>query len=122
MFCPKCKSEFIEGITICSDCHIPLMETLPKEKDPIHPSDLVCLKTFMYRHEAEIEKGLLEANGIDSLILGDDAGGLRPEIGMGFGINLMVRQDELKTAQEILDNSENNSESDTEDNENKDDK
>lgn len=28
MWCPKCKNEYVRGITECADCHIPLVETL----------------------------------------------------------------------------------------------
>ena len=30
-FCPECKAEYREGFTKCSDCHIPLTDTLPDE-------------------------------------------------------------------------------------------
>ena len=26
-YCPKCDMEFIDGITVCSDCHGPLVES-----------------------------------------------------------------------------------------------
>ena len=28
MYCPSCKSEFIDSITICSDCNITLVENI----------------------------------------------------------------------------------------------
>lgn len=32
-WCPKCKSEYREGITECADCKIPLMDELPPESE-----------------------------------------------------------------------------------------
>jgi hypothetical protein len=29
MFCPKCKVEYTRGVRECSDCHLPLVESLP---------------------------------------------------------------------------------------------
>lgn len=33
MICPKCKSEYIEGITKCADCGVDLVNDLPEEAD-----------------------------------------------------------------------------------------
>ncbi len=33
MWCPKCKTEYQDGITQCAECHTPLVEELPVEID-----------------------------------------------------------------------------------------
>jgi hypothetical protein len=33
MFCPYCKAEYRSGFTECSDCQVPLVETLPGNQD-----------------------------------------------------------------------------------------
>ena len=33
MWCPKCKSEFRDGVTSCVECNTPLVEKLPQEVD-----------------------------------------------------------------------------------------
>jgi len=38
-------------------------------------SDIICIKTYQYRHEAESAVGTLEANGISAFASGDDYGG-----------------------------------------------
>ena len=30
-WCPKCKCEYVEGITVCADCECELVEKLPEE-------------------------------------------------------------------------------------------
>ena len=30
-YCPKCKTEYREGVSECADCHVPLVESLPEE-------------------------------------------------------------------------------------------
>ena len=37
MWCPKCKNEYIDGITTCVDCGCELVDELPEEIDPDEP-------------------------------------------------------------------------------------
>jgi hypothetical protein len=34
MFCPKCKSEYVKGITVCKECNVPLVDNLPEKEGP----------------------------------------------------------------------------------------
>lgn len=66
-------------------------------------TDLIVVRTFSQRFEAEIAEGLLAAEGIDSLISADDCGGQRPDLSMRMGgVQLIVRQEEFERANQIL--------------------
>jgi len=63
----------------------------------------VILKTFMYRHEAEMAKGLLEDNSIEAIISADDMGGYRPHLSLSMGnVRLLVRSQDFERARDIL--------------------
>lgn len=63
--------------------------------------DLVTVKSFSNRIEANIAKGFLEQNGILAAIAGDDQGGVHFPF-KPFGIKLLVRETELNEAHELL--------------------
>jgi hypothetical protein len=64
--------------------------------------ELVAVRTFISESEAEIAKGALTAFGIESLLSHDDCGGQRPHLNLTGGIRLLVRPEDLKTAEEAL--------------------
>ncbi|HET9267051.1 MAG TPA: DUF2007 domain-containing protein [Vicinamibacterales bacterium] len=64
--------------------------------------DLVTVRTFLNHIEADLAKGALEAAGIESAISADDAGGTRPHLWVGTGVRLLVRQEDVERAVEIL--------------------
>jgi hypothetical protein len=59
---------------------------------------------FTTRAQAELARGLLSANGFDAMVLTDDAGGMRPDMGYGIGGTVVVVPDEqLADALVVLD-------------------
>ena len=108
MFCPGCKSEYLEGITVCADCSVPLVEQLPEEAGQHlatpQMKDLVTFKRFPRHHEAEVAKGLLVANGIDAIVSWDDWGHISPQRNEKYkqGIRLMIREENIKKAEDVF--------------------
>ncbi len=62
----------------------------------------VVLRTFMNEAEARIAAAALEAHGIDSHVMADNAGGALPAMSVIFPIRLIVRQEDASLAAEII--------------------
>ena len=62
------------------------------------------IRTFSGETEAQIAQAALEANGIDSTLLRDDAGGMMPWLQWLHPIRLVVSEEDSAAAIEILDN------------------
>ncbi len=72
------------------------------EEPPVNP-DLVPVKSFPYRVEAERAQQVLQAAGIASLVRGDDAGGWAPHLSFaGGGVTLFVDRQDYDRATEVL--------------------
>ena len=65
-----------------------------------HP-ELVVIRTFANRIEAELAQSALEAGEVESLIQADDAAGEAPGLWL-HGVRLLVRADDAAHAAEIL--------------------
>jgi hypothetical protein len=64
--------------------------------------DAVVLETFSNRIEAEMAAGILEAEGIEAMVMADDAGGTYPMLQFIRGVKLMVAAEDKAQAKEIL--------------------
>jgi len=60
---------------------------------------LVTVATFPSAADAQIAKGILDEEGIESMIRSDDAGGMYPAIG---GAELLVRSEDGVRANDAL--------------------
>ena len=64
--------------------------------------DAIVLETFSNRIEAEMAAGLLESEGIEAMVMADDAGGTYPMLQFVRGVRLMVFKEDEARAREIL--------------------
>ena len=69
-------------------------------------SDIVCVKTYMYEHKAQLAVEELAAHGIKSFIKRDDCGGWWPGLHPFPGLKIMVNKSDEEQALEILENIE----------------
>ncbi len=58
MFCPKCRTEYKEGITVCADCGTQLVAELPPE--PPETPELVTVLTTGDLSSVALAKSILE--------------------------------------------------------------
>ncbi len=65
MFCPKCKSEYVAGIKICSNCQVDLVDSLEDQGEDVYEyQDLVSVYGPADAGAMAIAKSLLEDEGI----------------------------------------------------------
>jgi hypothetical protein len=66
-------------------------------------TNLVVVRTFNSRPEADMAVSALDAAGIDAMIRADDSGNMRPSVAWaGVGFEVVVRIDDSEAAHAIL--------------------
>jgi len=98
MFCPECKSEFIEGIATCPECDVQLVDELPPEPEPEFVDYREVLGTY---NPADIAflKSILDSEGIAYFFKGEHFMYMRP---LADPVRLMVRMDHFEQTIELL--------------------
>jgi hypothetical protein len=65
-------------------------------------STFVVLRTFNSRNEAESVQAILSGSGIETLVESDDCGALDPALGFGRGVQLLVAEEALDRAADVM--------------------
>ena len=77
--------------------------TSRREGEDRSAGETVAVRTYQNEYEAEIARAVLEAHGIEALVMADNAGGMLPMLQPLFQIRLIVRGSDADAAREILD-------------------
>ena len=104
MFCPDCQTEYVEGVTTCGDCGVPLVEKLPPEPpEPPEPAETVEVWTgneellYNFLANALAQAGIEYHSRTDeSTYLFGSAGGFGPPF------SLWVHRDQASRARELI--------------------
>ena len=101
MFCPKCRYEYEQEISMCPDCGILLVGKLQNDDSSKQKhTELVPVLSTFDTGIIVIAKSLLLSAGIDFYAKGEDSQNLFA--GTGGFIDIMVDKENLSEALEIL--------------------
>lgn len=70
------------------------------------PMGVIVVRSYSTESEAQIGQAILEANGISSIVLRDDAGGMLPSLHILVNVKLGVNEEDADVAREILEEGE----------------
>ena len=65
-------------------------------------SGLFVIRTFATDLDAKLAESVLEANGIESIVVGDNAAGMMPYLNSLHPIRLMVKGEDVELALSLL--------------------
>ena len=65
-------------------------------------SEWVVLQTYLTTELAEVDRAVLEGNGIEVILQADDVGGMMPGVVAFGGARLQVHREDVERALELL--------------------
>lgn len=99
-YCPECGAEYRPEIAECSDCKVPLVDTLPQEDLRSHEADKYVEVMASYNvADLAVIKSVLDSEGIAYYLHGENFHAMTPWI---QPVKIFVREEQLETARELL--------------------
>ncbi len=101
-YCPNCVNEDASGYTHCLDCGTELTTEKPVAPPPQEPETALA-GVFYMPLDADIAKGILDAEDIPCILCDDNTIAANNLLGMALGgIKLLVHRDNLDFAVQLL--------------------
>lgn len=101
MICPKCEAEYVDNITICSDCDTVLISKEDFELNLVHHEDWTTVYSTDVLYEAEMMKANLVGANIESIVLSQKDKNF-PATGDLSVIKLMVKKEDAEDSKNII--------------------
>lgn len=98
MYCPRCRTEYVEGITECADCHVRLVAVLPPEPDHSGEGYVQVLSTYNAA-DITIIRSILDGTDITYFFQGEGFNDVYPLIQPA---TLFVLRSQEKAVRELL--------------------
>ena len=105
MYCPKCRTEYLEDVKECVDCHVTLVDDLPEET-PLEKIKWVALPFIPGEVYADMVKEILSNMDIPHFTKSDwatSAFNISSSNLVGAKITIFVPEDNRDEATKVLD-------------------
>lgn len=106
MICPECLVEYVEGVEVCAECKVSLVDAEPLDL-PLHEVTWVKLQPVTGQVYAEMVSEVLDKQNIPNYIKADwveSAFNISAVNLPGTLVTIYVPEDNQKEAEEILNN------------------